>query len=76
MSEPQTMLLRHNLKALRLPTMLAEYAKLAREAADADEDYGQYLLRLTELEVAQRSANALTRDYSRSLVLSHRLGMK
>ena len=36
MSMPQ-MLLQHNLKALRLPTMLAEYAKLSREAADADE---------------------------------------
>ena len=33
------LLLRHNLKALRLPTMLAEYAKLSREAADADEGY-------------------------------------
>ena len=39
--------------------MLAEYAKLSREAADADEGYDQYLLRLTELEVAARSANAL-----------------
>lgn len=39
--------------------MLAEYAKLSREAADADEGYDQYLLRLTELEVATRSANAL-----------------
>lgn len=39
--------------------MLAEYAKLSREAADADEGYEQYLLRLTELEVATRSANAL-----------------
>jgi DNA replication protein DnaC len=40
--------------------MLAEYAQLSREAADADENYEQYLLRLTELEVAARSANALT----------------
>ncbi len=54
------MLLKHNLKTLRLPTMLAEYAKLSREAADADEGYDQYLLRLTELEVATRSANALS----------------
>jgi DNA replication protein DnaC len=53
------MLLKHNLKTLRLPTMLAEYSKLSREAADADEGYDQYLLRLTELEVATRSANAL-----------------
>lgn len=40
--------------------MLAEYSKLSREAADADENYDQYLLRLTELEVATRSANALS----------------
>ena len=33
MSQPSTLLLRHNLKTLRLPTMLAEYAQLSREAA-------------------------------------------
>ena len=53
------MLLKHNLKTLRLPTMLAEYAQLSREAANQNENYEQYLLRLTELEVAARSANAL-----------------
>ncbi len=51
--------MRANLKQLRLPTVLAEYEKLAREAGDADEPYDAYLLRLTELEVAARSANAL-----------------
>jgi DNA replication protein DnaC len=54
------MLLKCHLKTLRLPTMLAEYAKLSREAAAADENYEEYLLRLTDLEVAQRSTNALT----------------
>ena len=54
------MLLKHNLKALKLPTMLGEHARLAREAADANQDYEAYLLKLTELELAQRSANALT----------------
>ena len=39
--------------------MVAEFEKLAREAASANETYQQYLLRLTELEVAARSANAL-----------------
>jgi hypothetical protein len=39
--------------------MCAEFSKLAREASAANEDYEQYLLRLTELEVATRSANAL-----------------
>jgi DNA replication protein DnaC len=53
------MLLKHNLKTLKLPTMLSEYAKLAREAADASEGHEAYLLKLSELEVAQRSANAL-----------------
>jgi len=53
------MLLKHNLKTLRLPTILAEYAQLSREAANQNENYEQYLLRLTELEVAARSANAL-----------------
>jgi DNA replication protein DnaC len=54
------MLLKVNLKQLKLPTMLAEHEKLAREAADADEPYDSYLLRLTEVELATRSANALT----------------
>ena len=38
--------------------MLAEYAKLSREAAQAGQSHEQYLLHLSELEVAQRSANA------------------
>jgi DNA replication protein DnaC len=60
MSQPIPMLLKTNLKQLKLPTMLAEHDKLAREAADADEPYDSYLLRLTEAELATRSANALT----------------
>ncbi len=58
--EPQMMLLRHHLKTLRLPTMLSEYAKLSREAAEKDEGYESYLLKLSELEVNQRGANAIT----------------
>lgn len=38
--------------------MSAEFEKLAREAATANEPYESYLLRLTELEVAARAANA------------------
>ena len=55
----ETMMLRQNLKQLRLPTIAAEHEKLAREAATQDQSYGQYLLQLTELEVAARSSNAL-----------------
>jgi DNA replication protein DnaC len=39
--------------------MAAEFEKLAREAAAANEDYAHYLLRLTELEVAARASNAV-----------------
>ena len=53
------LLLRSNLKQLRLPAMHAEFDKLAREAAAANEGYEQYLLRLTELEVTARASNAV-----------------
>jgi DNA replication protein DnaC len=52
-------LLKANLKQLRLPAMLAECEPLARAALDGGQSYTQYLLRLTELEVAARAANAL-----------------
>ncbi|MFO0803430.1 MAG: IS21-like element helper ATPase IstB [Gemmataceae bacterium] len=59
MSETNAMLLKANLRQLKLPTMHAEWEKLAREAADRDEPYDAYLLRLTELEVAARTSNAI-----------------
>src|SRR6201997_3224908 len=59
MADNQNLLLRANLKQLRLPAIGAEFEKLAREAADANESYEQYLLRLTELEVAARASNAV-----------------
>lgn len=59
MSDPNVMLLKNNLKRLRLPTVSAEFQALAREAAAANEDYERYLLRLTELEIAARQTNAL-----------------
>lgn len=58
--ETTPLLLKANLKHLRLPTMLAEWEKLAREAAAKNEAYENYLLRLTEAEVTTRSANALS----------------
>jgi DNA replication protein DnaC len=60
MTQPAALLLRANLKQLKLPTMAAECEKLAREASANNEPYEAYLLRLTELEVATRSANALS----------------
>lgn len=58
-SDPNLMLLRSNLKQLRLPTMNAEFETLAREASASNQTFEQYLLRLTELEVAARASNAL-----------------
>ena len=59
MSDQQMLLLKTNLRQLRLPTVSAEFEKLAREAAEKNQRYEAYLLRLTELEVASRSSNAL-----------------
>ena len=60
MTRPTALLLRADLKQLELPIMLAECEKLAREAAAATQPAEDDLLRLTEQEVAARSANALT----------------
>lgn len=59
MSESDLLLLKSNLKQLRLPTINAEFLKLAKEAATENATYQQYLLKLTELEVATRIANAI-----------------
>jgi len=59
MLQSTVLLLKANLKQLRLPTIAAEFEKLAREATSANEDYQDYLLRLAEAEVATRAANAL-----------------
>ena len=58
-AETTPLLLKSNLKQLKLPTMLCEWEKLAREAAAKNEAYESYLLRLTEAEVTTRAANAL-----------------
>ena len=58
-AETTPLVLKVNLKQLKLPTMLAEWEKLAREAAARNEPYEGYLLRLTEAEVTTRAANAL-----------------
>ncbi len=52
MTKPSDLLVRANLKQLRLPTIGAEFEKLAREATASNQTFEQYLLRLTEMEVA------------------------
>jgi DNA replication protein DnaC len=59
MTSSVPLLLKTNLKLLRLPTIAAEWEKLGREAAAGNESYEQYLLRLTELEVVARQTKTL-----------------
>src|SRR5579884_3387155 len=53
-------LLKAQLRQLRLPTMGREFEKLARDAAASNQTFAQFLLGLTEIELAARSANAVT----------------
>ena len=55
------LLLEEHLKALRLPTFLREYDKVARECAAEGADYPRYLLRLSELELLDRDRRATER---------------
>jgi len=54
------LLLEQNLRTLKLPMVLREYARLSREASSANSSYESYLEKLSELEVSQRSSNAIT----------------
>ena len=55
------LLLEHHLKELRLPTILREYDKVARQCAVEQLDYQRYLLRITELELLDRERRATER---------------
>ncbi len=57
----ENMLLETYLKSLRLPTFLANYRKVAEEAAQAGHTYDRFLLALAEQEVAQRERNRIAR---------------
>ena len=61
MSDTPQILLAHHLKALRLPTFLREYDKVARQCAADAVDYPRYLLRLTELEMIDRERRTIER---------------
>jgi len=56
-----TVLLKHHLKALRLPTMTAECEKVARRCATEDVDHLGFLLQLCELELLERERRAAQR---------------
>jgi len=61
MSDTPQVLLAHHLKALRLPTFLREYDKLARQCAAEGVDHSRYLLRLAELEIIERERRTVER---------------
>ena len=56
-----TLLLDAHLKALRLPTFLREYDKVARHCAQEGLDCPRYLFRLCELELLDREQRAIER---------------
>ena len=53
-----TVLLKHHLKALKLPTVSAECEKVARQSAVDGTDHLTYLLRVCELELIERERKA------------------
>jgi DNA replication protein DnaC len=55
------LLLAHHLKALKLPTFLREYDKLARQCAAEGLDHIRFLLRLAELELIDRERRMVER---------------
>ena len=54
-------LLGHHLKQLKLPTILREYDKVARECSQGGIDHPGYLLRLVELELIDRERRVVER---------------
>jgi DNA replication protein DnaC len=59
MTDVTVALLKDHFRQLRLPTMGREFEKLARDAAASNQTYTQFLLSLTQLELATRAANAV-----------------
>jgi DNA replication protein DnaC len=61
MTDTPQVLLAHHLKALKLPTFLREYDKLARSCAAEGVEHTGYLLRLAELELIERERRMVER---------------
>lgn len=61
MTDTPQVLLAHHLKALKLPTFLREYDKVARQCAAEGVDHVRYLLRLVELELIERERRTVER---------------
>ena len=61
MTETSQILLAHHLKALKLPTFLREYDKVARLCAAEGVDHPRYLMRLAEMEMIDRERRMVDR---------------
>src|SRR5947207_12916738 len=61
MSDTPQVLLAYHLKALKLPTFLREYDKVARQCAAEGVDYPRFLLRLAEQELIDRERRIIER---------------
>ena len=61
MTELPQVLLAHHLKVLKLPTVLHEYEKTARQCAAEGVDFIGFLLRLVELELIERERHSVQR---------------
>ena len=67
-----TVLLKHHLKQLRLPTMLAECEKVAARAGKENLDHLAFLSQLCELELIDRERRAADRRLKAARFPSHK----
>ena len=70
--EAPEILLRHHLKKLKLPTVLREHEKLARQCAAENADHVRYLARLIELELLDREARMIDRRIKAARFPAHK----
>ena len=61
MADVTVELLKAHFRQLRLPTMGREFERLARDAAAGNRTFVEFLLGLTEMELAARAANAVAK---------------
>src|SRR5271156_200837 len=68
-----TVLLKHHLKVLKLPTMYAECEKIAQRCAADNADYLAFLLQLSELELIERERKGADRRLKAARFPAHKL---
>lgn len=68
-----SVLLKHHLKALKLPTMNAECEKIAQRCAADNADHLAFLLQLCELELIERERKAAERRLKSARFPAHKL---